>query len=355
MLWRSLLVLLCGALLTGLVMTGAVQASAALIDPKVPATSVDDMFSKINALRAARGRAPLTWNAALAAAAQEQADYISRTGNYAHVRAGSSPGSRALAAGYQTNVWCCSENTHRTQVGKSAWEFWNYSRPHYYNMISSQWTEIGIASSNVSVWTGYVMVFGGGIQAVTDTPPAVPPASTTATTISAPAGGTGTHRVAWGETLGRIAARYGVSLAQLRAANGLTGDLIFAGQTLVIPGADGVIVTSSGLPGGTRAEGQTVARITSPVNGAALPGGFAITGSALLDPVQAQAYKVEITGGQFGLAWITVGSMRSVSVADGVLEYLHPVAPGTYVLRVVLIGPDGGNLLASPGVVVTVR
>lgn len=38
-----------------------------------------------------------------------------------------------------------------------------------------------------------------------------------------------------GDTVGRIAQRYGVSIARLKAANGLKSDLIRIGQTLTIP------------------------------------------------------------------------------------------------------------------------
>jgi LysM repeat protein len=48
---------------------------------------------------------------------------------------------------------------------------------------------------------------------------------------------TGTHVVQPGETLFRIALNSGVSVDALRAANGLAGNLIFVGQTLIIPGA----------------------------------------------------------------------------------------------------------------------
>ena len=43
------------------------------------------------------------------------------------------------------------------------------------------------------------------------------------------------HRIRKGETLGIIAARYGVSVASLKAANGLQGDRIYSGKTLFIP------------------------------------------------------------------------------------------------------------------------
>ncbi len=46
-----------------------------------------------------------------------------------------------------------------------------------------------------------------------------------------------THRVQRGETLWSIARRWGVTVADLKQANGLTGDTIYAGQELVIPRA----------------------------------------------------------------------------------------------------------------------
>jgi LysM repeat protein len=218
-----------------------------LISPTNPATDVPDMLHKINALRQSRGVATLTVNSNLIVAAQEQADYISHTGIYAHVHAdGSSPESRALAAGYQTTEWCCSENTHRTQVGKSAWEFWNYSVPHYNNMINPKWTEIGIARSTVASWTGYVMVFGSGIQGelpaqqpeapveIANAPQDTVPQSNAAAPAASTASGQ-TYRVNWGDSLSAIAGRYGVTIRDLASANNISGDLIFAGQTLVIP------------------------------------------------------------------------------------------------------------------------
>lgn len=45
------------------------------------------------------------------------------------------------------------------------------------------------------------------------------------------------HRIASGETLGHIAARYGTSVAALQRANGLRGSLIRAGRDLLVPGA----------------------------------------------------------------------------------------------------------------------
>jgi lipoprotein-anchoring transpeptidase ErfK/SrfK len=55
-----------------------------------------------------------------------------------------------------------------------------------------------------------------------------------------------TYVVQSGDTLFQIAARYGVNLAELAAANNLYNPaLIYAGQTLVIPGATGSVPVAS--------------------------------------------------------------------------------------------------------------
>jgi len=74
------------------------------------------------------------------------------------------------------------------------------------------------------------------------TAPAPAPASTPATT--------GIHIVQPGENLFRLGLRYGTTAAAIRAANGLSSDLIYVGQRLVIPGAGGGVppITPSPAP-----------------------------------------------------------------------------------------------------------
>ena len=67
-------------------------------------------------------------------------------------------------------------------------------------------------------------------------PPAINPAPETAT-------GDNTHIVRVGETLGTIAAAYGISLYDLQVANNIWGWIIYAGQELTIPG-DGIAIAS---------------------------------------------------------------------------------------------------------------
>jgi LysM repeat protein len=58
----------------------------------------------------------------------------------------------------------------------------------------------------------------------------------------------GTHVVQPGETLYRIALNNGVTVDALRAANGLLGNTIYVGQTLVIPGANRIPVVVPSTP-----------------------------------------------------------------------------------------------------------
>jgi LysM repeat protein len=67
----------------------------------------------------------------------------------------------------------------------------------------------------------------------------IPKGGASAPGSQAPSGGATSHVVRAGETLSGIAARYGVSSAQIVAANGLTGDRIYVGQRLRLVPASG--------------------------------------------------------------------------------------------------------------------
>lgn len=73
--------------------------------------------------------------------------------------------------------------------------------------------------------------------------------------------GTRVHIVRWGETLSRIAAQYGVSAQAIMAANHLADpNRIYAGQQLIIPGTGGAATTA---PSGTHVvqRGENLYRI----------------------------------------------------------------------------------------------
>lgn len=95
------------------------------------------------------------------------------------------------------------------------------------------------------IYVGQVLVIPGGSTTNTPTPtpspetPSPTPAPTTETT----------HTVASGDTIGRIAARYGVTVNSIVAANGLlNANLIYVGQVLRIPGASGGTTSNPTTP-----------------------------------------------------------------------------------------------------------
>lgn len=83
--------------------------------------------------------------------------------------------------------------------------------------------------SNDPIWT---RVPEPAPRPVAAAPSAPAPAPRPATT---PAPAAGTHTVAKGDTLARIARTHGISVADLKAANQLTSDMIRIGQVLTLP------------------------------------------------------------------------------------------------------------------------
>ena len=53
-----------------------------------------------------------------------------------------------------------------------------------------------------------------------------------------------TYVVQPGDTIFKISVRFGVSMDAIRAANGISGNLIYSGQTLIIPDPNGSGCTS---------------------------------------------------------------------------------------------------------------
>lgn len=94
--------------------------------------------------------------------------------------------------------------------------------------------------------------------------------------------------------------------------------------------------------------GPITAYIASPANGSIIPVGspIPILGTAQFSPGQAEYYKVEIAGGDFP-GWATIGNIHSGAVANGVLENLPALAPGSYQIQLVVVGLDG-NFVQPP-------
>ncbi len=80
-----------------------------------------------------------------------------------------------------------------------------------------------------------VAVFEPPVDLIAERAPT--PRAVAAGNIASSVGRSATHKVRRGDTLSRIAARYGVSTSSLRRANGLRSSSLKAGQRLRIPGA----------------------------------------------------------------------------------------------------------------------
>ncbi len=191
---------------------------------------IQDLFNRLNTLRARRGLPADSMSAALTLAAQNQADWLVATGMRTHFRPdGSRPSTRALAAGYVTQDWCCGENYYMSidATPDMVWNFWLWSPHHYLNLVNPRFDEVGFGMATNGTRHSYVMVFGNAPD------PSAPPTAAPVTD----SGAQGEYVVQRGDTLLSISRRVGVSIDRLAAANSLVNSsLIYPGQRLVIPG-----------------------------------------------------------------------------------------------------------------------
>ena len=80
--------------------------------------------------------------------------------------------------------------------------------------------------------------------------------------------------------------------------------------------------------------------ISQPTPGQVISDTIPIIGTAQFTSDQALYYKVELSGGQFGGSWVTLGDTHYGSVVNGQLEMLQApgLQPGNYVLQLVVVG-----------------
>lgn len=206
---------------------------------------LSQILAGVNAVRAEYGLPPYQWNAALAAAAQNQASYMATNNIYSHTGAGgSSPQTRALAAGY---IGRATENivggTNLTPSQGVIW--WRNSATHFNTMISNQYIHAGVGFAQGHDQNFYALVVGvpgDAIPAVADTTlPDEALAPVAPIVLAAPReDGSIVHTIGSGQSLWAIAARYEIPLEQLLLYNNLSeASLISPGDTLLIRLAEG--------------------------------------------------------------------------------------------------------------------
>jgi len=125
---------------------------------------------------------------------------------------------------------------------------------------------------------------------------------------------------------------------------------IYAAQAGV-PILPNVVCTAELLSAAQSAPGapaNVVAQIVSPTPGQPIAGQVVIIGTVAFGQEQATYYKVEIQGPQFP-DWTTIGETHTNQVINGQLESFGAggLIPGTYQLRVTLVGVNGNYLVSS--------
>jgi len=96
--------------------------------------------------------------------------------------------------------------------------------------------------------------------------------------------------------------------------------------------------------------------LTDPKPGDEVYGIKPIIGTVRYNPDIVEYFKLEIGRGEEPTEWLTIGETHTEQVEDDVLEYLHAdaLAPGPYILRLVLVGNDGNYLNPPYAVPITV-
>jgi len=203
------------------------------------------LIDAVNNLRAANGLPPYQVNSILMGIAQGHSDYQASIGEVTHTGAGGTrPRDRAAAAGYGGGgTFFISENI-AGGTGLSvdtAVSMWMGDDLHIQTMLGANYKEIGAGMAVANDFVYYTIdvayVAGGGNYS----PPATTlPGGPTAipiymvVTATPKPDGSVVHTVQSGQTLIGIAQAYGVTVADIKALNNLTGDAIYVGDTLLI-------------------------------------------------------------------------------------------------------------------------
>jgi uncharacterized protein YkwD len=206
-----------------------------------------EILRLVNQVRAGYGLPPFVWNDALAAAAQNQANYMAGNNIYSHTGAnGSSPQSRAQAAGYPGRA---TENiVGGTDLSPNQGVIWWQNSPTHFNtMISQRYIHAGVGFAQGHDQNFYALVVGvpadlaapGNLEIPVPNDDALVPVAPIQ--LATPGeDGQIVHTVGAGHSFWAIAARYEIPIEQLYLFNNLNEDsVINPGDKLIIRLADG--------------------------------------------------------------------------------------------------------------------
>ncbi len=214
-----------------------------------------DIFRLVNQVRAGYGLPPFIWDNSLAVAAQNQTNYMATNNIYSHTGAGgSSPASRAIAAGYPGHA---NENivggTDLTPNQGVTW--WRNSPTHFNTMISQTYIHAGVGFAQGHDQNFYALVVGVPADQTSEPvgqrePTGEALAPVAPIQLAAPRDdGSIIHIVGPGHSFWAIAARYEIPLEQLYLYNNLTEDsFINPGDELIIQLAEGQLPPPTPTP-----------------------------------------------------------------------------------------------------------
>jgi hypothetical protein len=234
--------------------------NAAARGPDLPvASTAYDLIVAVNALRASHGLSGYSTNSILMGSAQAQANYMAAIGHWSDYGPGGSlVGQRLLAAGYplagdlsgcSAAAFPCGIVSQNVIQGTSsmtvqaAVSAWMGDSQHQIALLSANLNDIGAGVTNGGGYVYYVIVCaasGGSSSRQSGTPSASGNASALQPLI-APAivstpdqAGNIYHVVQPGQALWQIAIAYKVKINDIKSLNGLTSDVIYPNQKLLI-------------------------------------------------------------------------------------------------------------------------
>ena len=119
------------------------------------------LIGQVNGLRAGLGLSGLSPNGLLSAAAAQHSAYMATTCDVSHAESnGSTPSSRAAAAGYPGSH--VNENIYGGALAEAsnAWSFWVNSGIHYQAMVDTRINEVGVGVASGPCGHFFTMVVG---------------------------------------------------------------------------------------------------------------------------------------------------------------------------------------------------